>query len=295
LKPHHPHINEMNALSSYVWRQDKHVNPAVVAVMDQYVPKSDRAWRSCHPYWVVDCGHYEDTLYRIPRLINGFKMRSINSLHVYTPNTVFWEDMTSFGDANFRSTYVLFRGGEYTPLAQRASGTPGHFSVYDPDRVGIQILEQMAQMAQQRGQEGLAEIQAGLWRLINELCSAKLISPLHYVIGKEDSHFKYSEFVGRVHDYFRQHLHERLVLEDVALALDVSLSTLSHSYRQDTGESPMVSLNKMRIEVAKVMLLKGHRLQVIAQQTGFGDAFHFSRSFKRIEGCSPRAYRQQSV
>jgi AraC family transcriptional regulator len=53
----------------------------------------------------------------------------------------------------------------------------------------------------------------------------------------------------------------------------------------------MAALRAMRIEAAKVQLVRGDlKLDAIAIQTGFADAFHLSRTFKRMVGSSPRQF-----
>jgi len=55
----------------------------------------------------------------------------------------------------------------------------------------------------------------------------------------------------------------------------------------------MAVLREIRIEAAKAMLLRGSMtLDQISAKTGFADAFHLSRTFKKHEGCSPRAFLQ---
>jgi len=79
-------------------------------------------------------------------------------------------------------------------------------------------------------------------------------------------------------------------LADLARALHLSPSSLSHRYRTAAGESPMQSLKRLRILRAKVLLLKGHSLADVAEQLGFYDQVHLSVTFKKSEGVSPRAF-----
>jgi AraC-like DNA-binding protein len=88
----------------------------------------------------------------------------------------------------------------------------------------------------------------------------------------------------------KSHLSERLTLRRLAREAHVAVSTLSHAYRSQTGEPPMATLMRYRIDAAKGLLLKGYRLKAIAEQTAFSDAFHLSKAFKKLEGRSPRAF-----
>jgi AraC-like DNA-binding protein len=50
---------------------------------------------------------------------------------------------------------------------------------------------------------------------------------------------------------------------------------------------------RQKIELCKEMLNAGERTSDIAAAAGFADEFHFSRSFKKITGMSPRQYKDK--
>jgi len=100
-----------------------------------------------------------------------------------------------------------------------------------------------------------------------------------------------ASLVERADRYMRQHLHTRCQVADVATHVGLSESGLHHAYRRATGRTPMAALRTMRVEAARARLLRGvNTLETIAAQTGFADAFHLSKSFKRHFGVSPRDY-----
>jgi AraC-like DNA-binding protein len=58
------------------------------------------------------------------------------------------------------------------------------------------------------------------------------------------------------------------------------------------GRPPMAHLAQIRMQFAAgVLLHTGEKLESLAARLGYGDAFAFSTAFKRIMGCSPRAFR----
>lgn len=62
----------------------------------------------------------------------------------------------------------------------------------------------------------------------------------------------------------------------------------------ETGKTPSGFLISSRIERAKSLLKTcALPLKAIARETGFDDAYHFSRVFKKIAGVSPAAWRKE--
>ncbi|MDB6095245.1 MAG: hypothetical protein JWM32_2807 [Verrucomicrobia bacterium] len=72
----------------------------------------------------------------------------------------------------------------------------------------------------------------------------------------------------------------------------LSPSRLQALFRNVTGYPPLDYLRRLRVEEAR-RLLADNRLSVkeIAARTGFRDASHFSKVFRRVDGLSPAHYR----
>ncbi len=82
-------------------------------------------------------------------------------------------------------------------------------------------------------------------------------------------------------------------LQEIANELRVSLSYLEASFRKSTGISLMQYVIKTRINyAAKLLLEKKKSITEIALICGFNSATHFSNTFKKHTGVSPRAYRK---
>ena len=60
-----------------------------------------------------------------------------------------------------------------------------------------------------------------------------------------------------------------------------------------TGETPLMYLQRFRIETAKRLLEKsGLGVEEIGRRVGYGDIGFFRELFKRYTGISPNAYRR---
>ncbi len=93
--------------------------------------------------------------------------------------------------------------------------------------------------------------------------------------------------------HMREHLHEPLRLADLAGDAGLSPSHYSWLFRRQVNASPGVYFIRMKMQKA-CELLDGTRLSVreAAECVGYTDPYHFSRTFKRVQGVSPTAYRQ---
>lgn len=96
----------------------------------------------------------------------------------------------------------------------------------------------------------------------------------------------------RVLDYASAHLDQPLALRTLAGLAGMDLYRFVRAFKQSTGLSPHRYLLQARIARAK-QLLSNRALSVteIALQTGFATPSHFSVTFRRIVGTTPRAYR----
>jgi transcriptional regulator GlxA family with amidase domain len=94
--------------------------------------------------------------------------------------------------------------------------------------------------------------------------------------------------------YIETHLGDPVRLQDLAQAAGVSRFHFARLFRISTGESPMEFLLRTRIERAKMILRStDRRMCEIAASLGFCDQSHFSRSFRRYAGMTPRQFAHQ--
>ncbi len=96
--------------------------------------------------------------------------------------------------------------------------------------------------------------------------------------------------------YIRNGIGKRLSVDEVAAAVHVSPSHLSHIFRQDLGMTVMECTTRIRLEEAKRLLGDvRHSISEVARMVGYRDPAHFSRCFKKSEGVSPTAFRHRAT
>lgn len=93
--------------------------------------------------------------------------------------------------------------------------------------------------------------------------------------------------------YVQAHFGKEIRAGDLADAAGLSVSRLNAVFRQMTGCSPMEYVQRARVEEARRLLADVQlSIKEIAARTGFDDAYHFSKVFRRIDGLSPLHHRQ---
>jgi len=85
-------------------------------------------------------------------------------------------------------------------------------------------------------------------------------------------------------------------LEEVAEACGLGYDTFRKQFRNFTGVSPGdYRTQSLMTHAAEVMRRSAITNERLAEQLGFYDAAHFSKSFKRVHGVSPRDFRRTKV
>ena len=98
----------------------------------------------------------------------------------------------------------------------------------------------------------------------------------------------------RMSQYIYDHFAEKVTLDDIANAGNVSRSKCSKVFKHYLQRSPIDFLNLYRLEVASRLLKNtDESVSRIAAACGFSQQSYFDRQFGRTYGCTPREYREQ--
>ncbi len=102
--------------------------------------------------------------------------------------------------------------------------------------------------------------------------------------------------VNRIISYLSENYDQKISLEQIAHNMYLSPVYISKIFKEETGESPINYLIKIRLEKAKNILLNGSNgsIKSIANQVGYEDVYHFSKLFKKYYGISPLYYKKQA-
>ena len=95
-------------------------------------------------------------------------------------------------------------------------------------------------------------------------------------------------------EHVSRHYREKLLGQDVARAVGASTERLGQAFSESLGITLKEFITRFRISAACHMLADAdHKLEHIAELTGFDDASHLSRVFVRQRGMRPGEYRRR--
>lgn len=160
----------------------------------------------------------------------------------------------------------------------------------DPRALRSSLLEIASAYFQKEGEDASLRL-AGLIFLFFD----RLLSSIPHVRLPEKERQMTATKARRIRiisDYIDAHYSEKLLLTDIAGELGLTMSWLSHFFKDAFGMSFQAYLMKIRCEKARqLLLLTDFTLLDISIACGFSDIKYLNKGFARQFGCSPRQYR----
>lgn len=98
--------------------------------------------------------------------------------------------------------------------------------------------------------------------------------------------------IQKARKFIGEHQQEDLHVGEVARRLNMSVFYFCKVFRKATGLTFTEYLTQVRVTKAKNLLQNPHtRIAEVAFESGFQSITHFNRSFRKLEGRSPKQYR----
>lgn len=121
------------------------------------------------------------------------------------------------------------------------------------------------------------------------------------IAENEDKHQKRCNFesynkmyaVKQIINYLNENYENKISLDQIAHNMYLSPVYISKMFKEETGETPINYLIKIRLEKAKDILAASNdqSIKSIANSVGYDDVYHFSKLFKKYYGKSPLYYK----
>lgn len=93
--------------------------------------------------------------------------------------------------------------------------------------------------------------------------------------------------------YIKEHFTERLTIEDIANTAALNPQYMMRIFKKKTGDSVLEYVTRLRLELAKQMLVKTQwSNEIIAEKIGYASSNYFIKLFKRQYGVTPRGFRK---
>jgi AraC-like DNA-binding protein len=117
---------------------------------------------------------------------------------------------------------------------------------------------------------------------------------VEYIISKEMLSTRGNQLFDRIEMYLKENIHKTFTLGDVAGALGVSKSTISHGVRKYGNQSFKQLYTEAKVREAERLMRNDPDITVgeVADALGFADQFYFSRLFKNSQNISPSEFKR---
>jgi two-component system response regulator YesN len=109
---------------------------------------------------------------------------------------------------------------------------------------------------------------------------------------REDKHASKHNAVEKALAFIDKHYLESFTLQEVAEHVGMNATYLSLLFKEKVGTSYIKHVTKLRMEQAKIMLLKGMLVNDVSKKVGYYNYRHFTELFKKYTGVTPGQFRE---
>ncbi len=101
--------------------------------------------------------------------------------------------------------------------------------------------------------------------------------------------------IARIVDYVESNLSITISVASMAAHVQLSTSHFSRAFQISFNDSPYNYVLRQRLNYSRTLMLRtDYSLSQVALEIGMADQAHFTNTFKRFFGVTPRAWREQS-
>jgi two-component system response regulator YesN len=185
-----------------------------------------------------------------------------------------------------------FRDFEYAQEAIRQGAFRFLLKPVKTEDLILTITEAVKEIKKERSRE---EIYTHLEKRVKEYYGLEITPQGDKDRDGADGGGNTKQLVGRALEYMKENYSRELSLKTVADGVYVSTWYLSKLLKKETGDNFINILNEIRVEKAKKLLKDPkYKIYEIAGEVGFTDVPYFTKTFKKVAGCTPMEYRNKA-
>jgi AraC-like DNA-binding protein len=123
----------------------------------------------------------------------------------------------------------------------------------------------------------------------------KIIVRYKNLVIKENSTETNSELVFNIKNIINEYYYTNIKLDDVAVSLSQSKSTICHEFKKEMGISIIqYKINRQLEEACNLLTLTDMSISTISSMVGFNTTSYFTKYFKKRYGVSPKEFRKNN-
>tara|TARA_B110001450_G_C17649816_1_gene492795 strand:+ start:63 stop:827 length:765 start_codon:yes stop_codon:yes gene_type:complete len=111
---------------------------------------------------------------------------------------------------------------------------------------------------------------------------------------KEYSGLNFNSF-NKINNYIENHIYDKFELNELSKIANLNKFGFAKKFKIFTGMSPMNYILMRKIFSSKKLISPNSELTKIAYQYNFTDMAHYSKTFKRFIGISPKKYKETII
>lgn len=157
-----------------------------------------------------------------------------------------------------------------------------------------QVLQLLSKEAAQSdlGSEGVVQ---SLLDILFNLILRKIVKR-NSVAESTWSFASQNQQISQALQLLHQDFKKEWTLEDLAQEVGLSRAGFAQKFKKSLGDTPLHYLTTLRLQKAMDLLSQTEdKIELVAEQVGYKDAFGFSKVFKKHIGKSPKDFRKQAI
>ena len=131
--------------------------------------------------------------------------------------------------------------------------------------------------------------------ILKKLSESKEFELLHTKPFVNKYNKKEQKRLRKIYALIDERYHEKISLAEVAATCNLTKEAFCRYFKKTTGSTFISFLNQYRISQAKRLLLSGKNVSETCYECGFESLSYFNRSFKKVTGENPSAFRKKLV